>query len=365
MKRILVIEDDPAVRGLIVETLSMRGWQPLDAPNGKVGVDLAARELPDLILCDIQMPEKDGFQVLRELRGTLATATIPFVFLTGLTEKPDMRQAMELGADDYIVKPFTVKELIAAVEARFQKQDLLAKSSDQKMEELRGSLTFALPHELVTPLNSILGFSSLILESPATAEVKEYAELIRAAGDRLKSLIEKFLLYARIEMIAADPQQRLAATNHHPLETSDTIIAAAERAATEVRRQADLRLEVAPVEHRIDASHLARLVRELIENAFKFSEPGTTVELRSHRRDDAFVLEAIDRGRGFSTEQIRKVGAHLQFDRKLQEQQGTGLGLAICRRIAEIYGGALKITSMPSELTRVTVSLPDQAPAAE
>lgn len=358
MKRILVIEDDEAVRNLIVETLRTRRWEVIQARDGKEGCQCATQELPDLIICDIQMPEKDGFEVLRELRGTPATATTPFIFLTGVSDKPRMRLAMELGADDFLSKPFTIQELLAAVEARFQKQDLLLRSSEEKLDELRGSLTSALPHELVTPLNSILGFSSLILDSAAAHEIKEYAGLIRNSAERLKSLIEKFLLFAQLEVAAGDPRQRLAVASRRPGETADTIITTAERAAQEKQRPKDLQVQVAPAAHRISTSDLTRLTQELLENAFKFSEPGTAVQLRSREDDSHFVLEVHDRGRGMSAEQIRRADAHVQFDRRLMEQQGTGLGLAICRRIVDLYGGTLKIRSAPGEGTCVTVLLP-------
>lgn len=358
MKRILVIDDDEGVRGLVVETLKMRGWQPSYAENGLAGLQSARASTPDLILCDIQMPFMDGYAVLTELRKDPATATTPFVFLTAQSDKPGMRQAMELGADDYLVKPFTVKELISAVEARFQKQDLLVKSSDKKLDDLRGSLSFALPHELVTPLNSILGFSALILESPVQPDVKEYAGLIRDAGVRLKHLIEKFLLYAQLEMIAADPQQRRAAASQVPGETADTIMAAAERSAQEARRGADLEMAIEPARHPVRESHLSRVVGELLENAFKFSAPGTKVRIASRPSDPGFALEVTDRGCGMSPEQIRRVGAHFQFDRRIMEQQGSGLGLAICRKIAELHGGDLEILSAPGRGAQILFRLP-------
>ena len=171
-------------------------------------------------------------------------------------------------------------------------------------------------------------------------------------------MIEKFLLYAQLELSAADPRRSEAAAARPPNETADTIIAAAERAAHASRRSGDLRLEASPVAHRIEASHLARLVQELLENAFKFSDPGSPVTLSSRPENGSLILEVTDHGPGLSTEQIRKIGAHLQFDRKLREQQGSGLGLAICRRISELNGGSLNLTSVPGTQTRVTVSLP-------
>src|SRR5436190_19191010 len=161
-KRILVIEDEPSVRQIVVEALQTRGWQSVEAVDGEEGLDRALGESPDMVLCDIQMPKMDGYGVLRGIRqNSGALATVPFLFLTGHGDKPMMRQAMEMGADDFIVKPFTISELLAAVEARFQKQAVLVQTVEKRLDALRESLRFALPHELVTPLNTILGFASL------------------------------------------------------------------------------------------------------------------------------------------------------------------------------------------------------------
>jgi signal transduction histidine kinase len=360
MKRILVIEDDAAVRGLIIDTIRFKGWEVIDAADGEAGLGKAQNEMPDLILCDIQMPKMDGYAVLQAVRENPVTAPIPFIYLTGLGEKPKVRKAMESGADDYLVKPFTIQELIAAVDARLQKQATFQETAEKRLHELRESLTFALPHELVTPLNSILGFAALLLDSPEISrdELHEYATHIHKSGERLRELIEKFLFYAQIETMLVDPEQRRAHAERQPHPTQDTIRAAAARIANEKKRDGDLRLSLASVDHRISASHLERIVRELLENAFKFSEPGTGVELKSSLSGAFFQIEVSDNGRGFSPEQIKSVGANLQFDRKLQEQQGSGLGLAIVRRLAELQGGTLQIQSTPGDRTTVTVQIP-------
>lgn len=360
MKRILVIEDDAAVRSLIVETVEFKGWQALKAADGEEGWELAQREPLDLILCDIQMPKLDGYEVLRNVRENPKTAAVPFVFLTGLGDKPKMRQAMEAGADDYLVKPFTIHELIAAVEARLQKQAVFQESADRKLHELRESLSFALPHELVTPLNTILGFASLLLDSPSVGrdELKEYASHIRSAGQRLRLLIEKFLLYAQVELIARDPLEKKLHQERAAAPVKDVILHTASRAARENEREEDLQLELVELDHRISPSHLERLLRELLENAFKFSTRGTPVNVISSGIGGVFKVEVLDSGVGFTPDQLNRLGANLQFDRQIHEQQGTGLGLAIARRLAELYGGDLRINSVPGERTRVAVELP-------
>jgi signal transduction histidine kinase len=306
------------------------------------------------------MPRLDGYGVLRGVRKNPALATIPFLFLTGHGDKPMMRQAMELGADDFIVKPFTIPELFGAVEARFQKQAVLEETADKKLEALRESLRFALPHELVTPLNSILGFASLLVENPQARkeEIAEYAMHIRHAGERLRALVEKFLVYAQVEFAVADDEHRAACRSRPPSPTEDLTGTVAQRVAQEHNRAADLDLKVDPAMHPISPPHLERLVRELVENAFKFSRTGSPVAVASGVNGTRFFLRVSDKGSGFTAEQIRQVSANIQFDRKMTEQQGTGLGLAISRRIAELYGGELRVESLPSEGASVTVLLP-------
>jgi DNA-binding NarL/FixJ family response regulator len=131
MKRILVIEDQPVMRRNIQTILEMEGFDVVVAENGRKGVAAAQSVPPDLILCDVMMPELDGFGVLAALRENEKTATIPFVFLTAKGEKTDLRTGMNLGADDYLAKPVSSEELVAAVKARFDRQ----RAHDRRLEK--------------------------------------------------------------------------------------------------------------------------------------------------------------------------------------------------------------------------------------
>jgi DNA-binding NarL/FixJ family response regulator len=122
VEKILVIDDESRMRKLVVEALAGEGYLTVEAQNGKEGVALAGRESPDLIVCDITMPEMNGHRVLQTLRDQPATAQIPFIFLTGWSEREDVRAGMNLGADDYLVKPVDPTELLAAVRSRLRRQ---------------------------------------------------------------------------------------------------------------------------------------------------------------------------------------------------------------------------------------------------
>lgn len=121
-KKILVIEDNAKTRNLFLQCLRAKGFHPVGVENGVLGIDRAKREAPDLILCDIKMPELDGYGVLKTLRQDVVTKVIPFIFVSAKASRNDIRKGMELGADDYLTKPCTVKELLAAIAAQLDKQ---------------------------------------------------------------------------------------------------------------------------------------------------------------------------------------------------------------------------------------------------
>lgn len=162
MTTILVIEDVEALREEIMETLSYEGFDVLGAENGVVGVQIAKTYLPNLIICDIAMPELDGFGTLVALRQEQKTSMIPFIFLTAMTEKADMRQAMQLGADDYLTKPFTSVELLGAIASRLQKYNLVKDHYYDEIKVVGERFEYLSHHDGLTKLpNRVLFHESL------------------------------------------------------------------------------------------------------------------------------------------------------------------------------------------------------------
>ncbi len=134
MKKILVIEDNQDVRENTADILELEGFEVTTAENGKIGVELATQLLPDVIVCDIMMPFLDGYEVLEELNKNPQTSSIPFIFLTAKTERTDLRKGMNLGADDYLTKPFTEEELLEAIESRLKKYDFLKEEFSRSID---------------------------------------------------------------------------------------------------------------------------------------------------------------------------------------------------------------------------------------
>jgi signal transduction histidine kinase len=361
MKKILVIDDEEWLREMVHMALREKGFDVVEAENGATGIEAARRELPDLILCDVNMEKVNGYLTLSALRNEAATAAIPFILMTGLADNAGMRQGMELGADDYLPKPFAIEALYAAVEARLKKAQTLRQQAEKQLADLRDNISMMLPHELRTPLNGIVAYGEILTADAAhlpPAEIAEMGRVIYDSGKRLERLIENFLIYAQLELLAADPQ-KVSALRHKQTASPAKLIEERARAhAQAVERADDLVLELADQPMPISEDYLAKIVDELVQNAFKFSEAGRRVHLALFPLPNGVALSVSDQGRGFSTEHITRVGAYMQFDRKMHEQQGLGLGLTIAKRLTELHGGTLSIQSKRDSATTVTVKLP-------
>ena len=364
MKKILVIDDEEWLREMVQLALTQKGYEVIEASNGAKGVEVAGAELPDLVLCDVNMQKMDGYGTLSSLRNQPATASIPFILMTGLADNAGMRHGMELGADDYLAKPFTIDALYAAVEARLKKVQAVRQEAEKKLDALRDNISMMLPHELRTPLNGILAYGEILASDAGSlppAEVAEMGQVIHDSGKRLEHLIENFLIYAQLEIMGSDQHKIGALRAKQTLSASPLVERVAREQAQAARRPNDLILNLPDTNVPMTEDYLAKIVQELVQNAFKFSTPGNSVEVRLADSPGNVTLTVTDHGRGFESEHITKVGAYMQFDRKMQEQQGLGLGLGIVKRLTELHGGTLTIQSERQKETRVSVKLPKDA----
>jgi signal transduction histidine kinase len=359
MAKILVIDNDASLREVIQMALEHAGFEVIEADNGAIGVQNACAQLPDLILCDVRMEKMDGYRTLAALRQDTVTAPIPVILMTGQADTAGMRQGMELGADDYLSKPFTVPQLLAAVNARLKKNQTVRELAERKLADLRANISLALPHELLTPLNGILGFTDILITDHShlqADEIVSMSEAIRDSAKRLHRLIENFLIFAQIELLQADQLQALR--EGQTLDLRKPIERVAQVRAGRAGRAEDLVLELCEASAAITEDYFTKIVDELLENAFKFSTLGSPVQVQSVTGNGTFVLRIADQGRGMKSEHIAEVGAYMQFERKIYEQQGSGLGLTIAKRLTELHGGELSIQSELGIGTTVEVTLP-------
>jgi two-component system, sensor histidine kinase and response regulator len=376
MKKILVIEDEQFIRENIVEILESSDYEVHSAANGLLGVEAALRHLPDLILCDVMMPDLDGHGVLERLRADGSTASIPFIFLTARANSQDLRTGMNLGADDYLTKPFRVPDLLNTVQIRLSKATAEKQQSEARMAELRDSISLSLPHEFLTPISGILGASDLLLSSydlMAKDDVMEMLTQLNTSARRLSRLIQNFLLHARLTALSVDfsPEQIREKLGGNEARTESAASVVHDVAMTKAHhdlRGADMEFldhdqHTANSAVAIQQGYFSKLIEELADNALKYSSAGERVTIHSHADADAgtgtgfFHCSISNFGRSITPEQIAKIGAYTQFDRKVYEQQGSGLGLSIIKKLLEFHAGKLTIASNHGTTT-VTVSLP-------
>jgi two-component system sensor histidine kinase/response regulator len=173
----------------------------------------------------------------------------------------------------------------------------------------------------------------------------------------LHHLIENYLLYADLQLMENNPgkRQRAGWQSDEIIDPKPVIFACIMSKAEKVQRQNDLKVEMVDAGVRISEKSLHKIVDELLDNAFKFSEPGTPIHITTEVNGHQWMLKITDQGRGMTTEQIAQIGAYVQFERHRYEQQGSGLGLTIAHLLTQLNGGELTIASVPQQGTTVTV----------
>ena len=349
MAKILIVEDEESIRISIADLLEVHGHQVFAAENGLTGVQLASAHLPDLVVCDIMMPLMDGYDVLHLLRETSVTADIPFIFLTAKADRADRRIGMDLGADDYLTKPFTPGELLSAVQTRLDRAAEIRQRQAGQLDDLRVIITSRLRHELLTPLTVILNASEILTRYSRQLdplEISETSARVHKYGQYLFRLIQKLLLYTQVEALIKDSEQVTAARTSQTPQAHVLIATMARQMAQQESRADDLRLQLQEIPAlRIAESHLRPIVMELLENAFKYSPSGSLVLVQGLVKAGGYALAITDQGRGMPPNSASQIAPYQQFDRDQHEQQGAGLGLALVKILAELYGGGLSIES--------------------
>ncbi len=361
MQKILVVEDETDIRNNIVEILENNNYDVTEAENGKRALSILEKESFDLIISDVMMPKMDGIQFFEETRKWLSD-DIPFIFLTAKGSREDIRDGMNKGADDYIVKPFSASELINSVNARILKSNKIKK----RFEKLSSNITKYVPHELRTPLLPILGYSNMILNnanSISRDEMIELVSIIKKSGERLNRRVEKFLLYSEITTLDEDNDKDIIINNFYYNINSDEIL-------TDVLKDVELKvrkddLSITLESGRIKLSHyyFLYILKELIENGQKFSGKGKKIFVEGTANNfengkEYYKISVKDFGKGIEQEQIKNIQAFEQFDRLNEQQIGNGLGLTSIKKLLSIINGKIQIESEINQFTKISLFIP-------
>jgi signal transduction histidine kinase len=359
-KKILIIDDEESYRQIIAMTLQVSNFDVIEAADGAEGMAAAKMHHPDLILCDVNMPKMDGHALLGMLKAEREFAGIPFIFLTGNSGHGDMRKGMQLGADDYLTKPFTAEELVNAVNARFTKKQNIQRFFESQFDDIRSNIVLSLPHEYRTPLNGILGFSQILIDEAniSEEEVKQIGTMIHRSGKRLHHLLENMVLFGQLQLWQHDEQKKSEMRLHHPAGVCEAVPGVLEEQMRNHERPGAVTSSLADCSVKMSVQYLMKIVEELTDNALKFSGKGSRVTVNAELRGSSVVISVSDTGRGMTEEQIGRIAGFQQFERGYYEQQGAGLGLMVTRLLAEIHGGEMTIESEKGSGTTVHITLP-------
>jgi signal transduction histidine kinase len=303
------------------------------------------------------MPGKNGYRFLDDIRNDSELADCPFVFMTGNPAFSQPRAAMDRGADDFLLKPFTLDALVACVEARLRRNGISGQNEAAFVREMRAGLHRGLSHEFFTPLTGILGFAEMLEqegESMSAQEVKDGLRNILSSGRRLQRTLRNYLY--SLDRLAPDSYAPF------PVLSAATVVQLLQQgalaAAMRHGRKADLVLDVVGAPLQAGVQEIPLLVEELVENALAFSKPGTPVKVKSQRVGSEWQLTVQDAGRGMTRQQIKNLGLFRQFDRGKFEQQGLGVGVFIVHQILRRNRGRLQIESSPGVGTTCQVTFP-------
>lgn len=365
---ILVIDDELQLLDSIQELLELEGYRVYTASNGQEGLLQAIERTPDLILCDIRMPKLDGYQTLKAIRETSSIRHVPFLFLTAKTEHKDYRKAMSLGADDYLTKPFTAEELFEAVRVRLVRREALKEDFRQKLNRVQAQISRTTMHELNTPMNGILGGLDLLIQAWDSFERQEVFEMLQAikvSSERLHRTLTNQLFYHVLQQVQQDAEHRASFCVGQCEQPHELVGQVFEQAAQIYGRPGDLFLELTPLlDLAMARPNVQKVLEEIADNAFKFSQPGDEVRVNSHYTDRHLVLTIQDQGRGMTPAQVQQIAPYRQFERQRYEQQGSGLGLYLVKTLLTYHQGALQLRPRSPRGLEVALQFPVLSPAS-
>lgn len=347
MAKLLVIEDDQIIRESIVELLQLEGFEVVSANNGLDGLEKLKIEIPDLIISDIAMPLMSGYEFLESLRKLESYSNLPVILLSAKTDERDRRLGMQLGADDYISKPFTRNDLLNSINYRLNKAEKISNITNTKITDVKIKLANLIPHELRTPLNGIIS-TSLFLYQNEDLEKEERLELnklIYNSALRLNRLVTNYLIYVETEILKKDNLNNLVENNsitESPKEIIDKLII---QKSLEYNREKDLILNTLNAKIKFESEYFNKICEELFDNCFKFSENGQNIRVITTIQDSKFRLIVKNEIKNQTSISIEQISGYNQTDRNIIEQQGSGMGLIIVKNLMEIFNCNFEINS--------------------
>ncbi len=364
----LLLVDDNADMCEYLERFLSQFWNVQTACNGQDALEIIERRVPDLLITDVMMPKLDGFQLLKVLRKRDDAKNMPIILLSAKAGEEARVESLELGADEYLVKPFSTKELVVRVNSLLQKhmfakdmelavtertrdlkekQELLEITADKLFhsnKELK-QLTSVAAHDLQEPLRTILVFLDRLLEcqgSTLSQEGRKYLSCAIDGAQLMRELIQDLLLCSRV---GTEGQQFLSTSVQQVLQaTLGVLQGALSETGGKVIVDGELPIVMA------DGRQLAQLFQNLISNALKYrSQDAPIIRLSVKQLDDEWLFSLSDNGIGIDMQHAHRIFVIFQRLHNRNKYSGRGIGLTICKQIVERHGGKIWIDSKPNQ----------------
>ena len=362
--RVLVVDDLPANVRLLAGILKVAGYEIATAGSGREALDTIGQAAPDVVLLDVMMPDMDGFEVCRRIRGNPDTAVLPVVMVTALQGTEDRVQALEAGADDFLTKPVEEVEVLARVKslvrAKRQRDALEHAYADlQRAESLRDSLSAMLVHDLRTPLTAIIGPLEMLLDdtsAPFDDIQRELLTMCQRNAHRLLGMVNDLLDIGKME----SGEIILERTDVTP----GALVEEAVRQTAPLAGEKGLEVahDVAPGLPRLHADEdlLRRVLVNLLGNAIKFTPEGGRVAVSARDAPGALVFSVRDTGEGIPREAFGRIFEKFgQVEsRSAGRRMSTGLGLTFCKMAVEAHGGRIGVESEPGKGSVFSFTIP-------
>ncbi len=368
-ERVLVVDDNAQMRQYLSRLLQER-WQVETEPDGAAALEHVRLGRPDIVIADIMMPHMSGMEMLRALRAEAATADIPVLLLSARAGEEASVEGLQAGANDYLVKPFSRRELVARIEvllaqARHRAAELRRRSDAEQNVRAREEFFAALAHELRSPVSSLFAWLEVLQSERLTrSKMRDSLEVLELAATSLRRLSADLYDVARARSRPMHVVPRPVASIA-PL--IGAVIEAFEPAALKKRITLYRMLETESGPANIDPDRLQQIVSNLLANAIRFTSPGGRIDITCARRAEMIELRVSDTGKGIPADALPHVfEQYWQGQRPSDEGSGLGLGLSISRRLVELQGGTIQALSEGEGLgATFVVRLPLAADPAE
>ncbi len=358
--KVLIVDDNTKIMAIAEVHLKKEGLEVLCVEDGKSALESARQEKPDLILLDVDMPDMSGFDVCQILKDDAELVMIPVVFLTAADDNESRVRGLDLGAVDYVTKPFDSFELRARVRAALrtkQLQDQLATMNleleervDQRTEEIKQLLeqkdafVNQLSHDLKTPLTPLVALLPMVAERTEDVESKKMLDLIMNNVDYMRNLTERTLQLAQLnspEVSLRVEKVDLASEIRNTIESLSSVF---KENGIEIVNNT-----TTPLDIEADRMLIKELIHNLVSNTIKYTNGDGVVTFGSFLKDDNVEISIKDTGIGMTIEQQKRIFEEFyKADDSRTDRSSTGLGLTICKRIVENHGGSIRAESQGS-----------------